>query len=169
MGEQTTPIMPETLTASTWLVVPRGFFAREFELVHDGQTVTTLRLALFKEACEFTLGGHEFAARRRSIWKCGFDFSCDGVPICSVKHNFWSWRYEIEAADQTWTLKRAGWFTRSHQLLSGEQEVGTIRPTGFFSSRRAAHFLDSVPPPIQVLAIFMVLILARREQHSAAT
>jgi hypothetical protein len=169
MSHTTTPILPEALTASTWMVVPRGLFAREFSLVHEGQEVATLKLALFKEACEFSLGGHQFAIRRKSIWKDGFEFSCDGAPVCSVSHEFWSWRYEIQAADEAWTLQRAGWFTRRHHLLSGEQEVGTIQPTGWFTSQRIAHFADSVPLPIQVLAIFMVLILARREQQAAGT
>jgi len=46
--------------------------------------------------------------------------------------------------------------------------VGTIRPAGWFTSKRIAQFSDAVPPPIQVLAIFLVLILGRREQSSGS-
>jgi hypothetical protein len=169
MSDSTTPIMPEALTTTSWLIVPRGFFAREFDLIREGQVVATLRLALMREACEFTLSGHQFAIRRKSIWKDGFEFFCDGTLLCTVAHTFLSSRYEITAADQGWTLMRAGWFTRRHQLLSGELEVGTIQPTGWFTSKRMAEFSDAVPPPIQVLAIFLVLILARREQQSASS
>jgi hypothetical protein len=169
MRRKSTPNVSEFQIATTWMVVPRGFFSREIVLVREGQVVATLKLAMFKEACEFTLSGHQFEIRRKSIWKDGFEFFCDGTSICTVSHAFWSWSYEISAADQAWTLQRAGFFSRRHQLLSGEQEVGTIQPTGWFTSKRIAHFADNVPPPIQVLAIFVVLILARREQQSAGS
>jgi hypothetical protein len=169
MTKSATQDLTEASLATTWMVVPRGFFAREYALVREGQVVATLKLAIFKEACEFTLGGHQFEIRRKSIWKDGFDFACDGVPVCTVVHYFLSSRFEIAAADQGWTLKRAGWFSRRHQLLSGEQQVGTIQTTGWFTSQRIAQFADSVPPPIQVLAIFIVLIVARREQQAATS
>jgi len=169
MSKTTTQGMSKAQIATTWMVVPRGFFSREYALVREGQVVATLKLAMFKEACEFALGGHQFEVRRKSIWKDGFEFLCDGELICAVTHKFWSWTYEITAADQVWILQRAGFFSRRHQLLNGEQEEGSIQPTGWFTSQRIAHFADSVPPPIQVLAIFIVLILARREQQSSSS
>lgn len=169
MFKSTTQDRPKAPIATTWMVVPRGLFAREYVLVREGEVVATLKLALFKESCEFTLRGHQFAVRRKSIWKDGFEFFCDDALICSVSHDFWSSRYEITAGDQQWTLQRAGFFSRRHQLLSGELEVGSIQPTGWFTSQRIAHYAESVPPPIQVLSIFVVLILARREQQSAGS
>lgn len=169
MSDTAASIMSEALTTTTWVVAPQGFFSRHFKLVREGQVVATLQMAMFTEACEFMLGGHEFAIRRQSLWKDAFEFTCDGAPVCSVTRKFWSRRFEITVADQLWTLQRAGWFTRAFQLLRGEQDVGTIRPTGFFTSQRIAQFSDSVPPPIQVLAIFLVLVVSRRQQQSAGS
>lgn len=167
MSTATSSAAAAVSATTTWQVVPRGFFAREYALVCDGQEVAALRLAMLKEACEFELGGHQFSLRRKSVWKDGFEFSCDGSLVCTVSHAFWSWRYEITAGYQAWTLQRAKWLTRRYQLVSGEQEVGAVQPAGWFTTKRIAQFADSVPLPIQVLVILMVLIIARRDQQSS--
>lgn len=161
--------MPEVLTSTQWEVVPKGFFSNDYHLLRDGEIIITLKMGLWSEGCQFDIAGHEFVIKKSSFWKDAFQIVADGSPVCEVKRTFWSRRFEVIAAEQTWWLAPLGWFSRTYQLLVGQRQVGTIRPTGFFSRRRVAEFSDEVPPPVQVLAVFLVLIVARRQQSQAAT
>jgi len=153
---------------SHWDIAPHGFFSRHYDLIRGGEIVATLRMSLWREGCEFAIAGHAFAIRRVSMWKDGFQLFAGDQSVCDVKRSFWSRRFEMAAVDQQWVLQPAGWFTRTYQLLAGEREVGTIRHAGWFTRGRVAEFAADVPPPVQVFAIFLVLVISRRQQSHAA-
>ena len=109
------------------------------------------------------------------LWKDGFQLFAGDQSVCEVKRGFWSRRFELFAVDEKWVLQPAGWFTRNYQLLAadrevGQREVGTVRPTGWFTRQRVADFADEVPLPVQVFAIFLVLVVSQRQQrHSSSS
>jgi hypothetical protein len=160
-------IMPESITTNRWRIDPVGFFSRHFVLKLGGEAITTLEMSFWTEGCEFAIAGHRFAIRRVSMCKDGFQLLADNQTVCDVKRSFWSRVFELTSVDANWTLGPTGFFTRSYQLLAGERELGTIRPLGWFSRSRVAEFAEEVPPPVQVLAIFLGLIVARRQQSHA--
>jgi hypothetical protein len=153
--------------ASRWHIEPERLLSRHFQLYHDDELVTKLTMGLWREGSQFTIAGHAFAIVRKSVWKDGFYLKSGEEVLCDVKRPFWSRRFELSTADQAWTLERAGWFTNSYRLLDGERIVGTIAPLGWFTRKRAATFEEQVPPPIQVLAIFLVLVAAERDRRSS--
>jgi hypothetical protein len=89
-----------------------------------------------------------------------------GESVCDVKRSFWSRRFELVSAEQTWALQPAGLFSAVYQLLAGEREAGRIARAGWLTRRRVATFDVEVPPPIQVMAIFLVLIVGQRQNKS---
>jgi hypothetical protein len=167
-------MMPETITIEreessatmTWLIQPKSFISRHFELYQNDEVITTLRMDLWREGCSFSVGGHDFVIRKPSIWKDGFHVLAGDENLCDVKRNFWSRRFEIAAAGQQWVLQPAGLFSTTHQFLAGTREEGRVRRASWFSRRRIADFASNVPPPIQVLVIFLVLILGQRQSKS---
>jgi hypothetical protein len=161
-------IMPGSLVANQWEIVPRGFFSRHYDLLRDGEVVVSLKMAMFREACNFTIAGHDFAIRHASVWKDKFQLVIGDTSVCEVKRGFWSRRFELAAVDQHWVLQPIGVFTRGYQLYADVRAVGEIRPAGWFTRRRLANFTDEVPPPVQVLAIFLVLVVSQRQQHHSA-
>ncbi|HEY4232154.1 MAG TPA: hypothetical protein VGM76_01895 [Lacipirellulaceae bacterium] len=168
MSSVAAAILPDSLIANQWEIVPRGLFSRHYDLFRDGEVVVSLQMAMFREACEFTIAGHDFAIRHTSVWKDTFQLLIGDKSVCEVKRAFWSRRFELAAIDQSWVLQRPGFLSRGYQLISGENEVGTIRPAGWFTRRRFANFVEDVPPPVQVLAIFLVLIVSQRQhRHSS--
>lgn len=161
--------MPESLTASRWEVIPKGWFSRHRDLFRDGSLVATLRMAMMKEACEFEIAGHPFAISRKSLWKDGFLLTSGGDGVCDVSRRFWSRQFQLTAVDEQWRLGPAGWFSRTYELMAGEEKVGSIKPAGWFTRRYLAEFQEDVPPPIQVLAIFLVLIASRRDEQNSSS
>src|SRR5262249_28678419 len=152
-------VLPSSLTMNFWEIVPAGFFARNWLVKRDGEIVATLQMTFWTEGCQFSIAGHQFAIRRTSMWKDGFQLLADGQSVCDVKRSFWSRVFELTSADQYFQLSPTGWFTRTYQLTSSGEEVGIIRPAGWFTMRRVAEFSTDVPPPVQLLAIFLVLIV----------
>ena len=152
------------------MVVPRGLFARDYVLVREGEVVATLKLALFKESCEFTLRGHQFAIRRNSIWKDGFEFFCDDALICERES-----RFLVVAL--TRSRPAINMDSAASRLFLSSPSIAQRRARGrpdsadrlVHAANGSPHFAENVPPPIQVLSIFVVLILARREQQSAGS
>ena len=167
MSSVSAAIAPGSLVANQWEVVPRSLFSRHYDLVRDGEIVVSLEMAMFRENCTFTIAGHAFAIRHTSVWKDQFQLLVGEQPVCQVKRTFWAGRFELSAADQTWTLQRIGFFSRGHKLVAGERWAGEIRPAGWFTRRRVANFADDVPPPVQVLSIFLTLIISHRQQRHA--
>jgi hypothetical protein len=157
------------LPTSRWDIVPQGLFSRHYDLRRDGETVVSLKMQLWTEGCEFAIAGHSFAIRKTSLWKDGFQLLAGQSSVCEVRRGFWSRRFELEAVEEKWFLQPAGWFTRTYQLLSGDRGVGTIRHTGLFTRSRVGEFADSVPPPVQVFAIFLVLVVSQRQQRRSST
>ena len=98
--------------------------SRHFDLLRDGEIVVSLEMAMFREACNFTIAGHAFAIRHTSIWKDKFQLLIGDKSVCEVTCGFWSRRFEMAAIEQSWILQRPSLFSREYQLLSGESEVG---------------------------------------------
>jgi hypothetical protein len=124
-------------------------------------------MKLWREGSEFSMAGHDFAIRKPSIWKDAFQLLAGDESLCDVKRSFWSRRFEVTAVGQRWILQPAGWFSTAYQLLAGVREVGRIRRASLFTRRRLAEFASDVPPPIQVLAIFLVLLVGQRHKKSS--
>lgn len=161
-----------TETTSHWDVVPQGAFSRHFDLRRGGVTVASIKMQFWTEGCDFTIADHPFAIRKTSLWKDGFQLMAGAASVCDVKRGFWSRRFELEAVlddtRETWFLQPAGWFTRTYHLLAADRPVGTIQHTGWLTRARVADFAESVPLPVQVLAIFLVLVVSQRQQHRNA-
>jgi len=171
--------MPTSTLSDTELqIIPKGPFSRHFDLYRGGQFFLTLHRSFWTEACEFTIAGHEFAIRRASLWKDAFQLFAGDQSVCEVKRPFWSRSFalsaDLDGAREKWLLQPAGWFTRDYQMLAadskvGQREVGTIRPTGLFTRHRVADFTDEVPLPVQVFAIFLVIVAAQRQQKRSSS
>jgi hypothetical protein len=153
-------------TSVWWKIEPQGWFSRHFSLYQGDAYITTLQMQLWREGCDFTITGHDFTIRKASIWKDAFQLFAGGESVCDVQRNFWSRRFELVSAEQTWGLQPAGWFSTAYQLLAGGIEVGRISRADWWSRRRVAYFAPTVPPPIQVLPIFLVLIVGQRRNKS---
>jgi uncharacterized protein YxjI len=149
-----------------WRIEPQGLFSRHFDLYQNDQFITTLQMQLWQEGCDFTIGGHDFAIRKPAIWKDEFQLVAGDGSVCDVRRKIWSRRFQLSATDQQWVLHPAGWFSTQYQLSTGSRVIGRISRADWWSRRRVAEFAGDVPPPIQVLAIFLVLVVAKRRSKS---
>ena len=159
------------MTTSTWRIEPKGFLSRHFDLYRNDELVTTLRMGFWRERCRFSIAGHHFSIHHKSLWPDAFQLRTDDQGVCDATRKFWSHSFALTATPQQWLLLPARWFSRTFRLVTPcagkEIDAGTIRSVGWFTRRRYGEFSDLyVPPPIQVLAIFLVLVVANRQSKS---
>jgi len=166
MATSTPTITAGPILAIDWTIEPKGFFSPNFNLYCRGDFVTTLQMKLWREGCSFSIAGHEFNIRKPSMWKDAFELVASDTTVCEVNRSFWSRRFELSGAGQQWVLQPVGLFSTTYQLLAGEREVGRVSLASWWSRRRSGRFAEEVPPPVQVLAIFLVLIVANRQSKS---
>ena len=153
-------------TPVSWRIEPQGWFSRHFNLYQDERYITTLQMQLWQEGCDFTITGHDFSICKASFWKDAFQLFAGSESVCDVKRSFWSRRFELVSAGHAWMLQPAGWISAVYQLVSDGRETGRIARASLWTRRRVATFDHNVPPPIQVLAIFLVLIVGQRQNKS---
>jgi hypothetical protein len=165
MPTTASPASAKALPASTWAIEPRSFFSRHYELYQGNELIVELQMSYWREGCMFTVGGHEFEIRRISMWKDGFELVSGGDVLCYVRRGFWSRRFELTTADETLHLQPVGFFVPGYELLDRDRPVGQISRAGWWTRRRVATFDTEVLPPLQVLAIFLVLIVAARQSN----
>ena len=126
-------------------------------------------MSLWTEGCEFTIAGHQFAIRRVSLWKDGFQLFAGDQTVCDVKRELLVAPLRADCRGPELGAA-AGRLVHAHVPARSPASAkrGTVRPAGWFTRRRAAEFADDVPPPVQVFAIFLVLVVSQRQQHHAA-
>jgi hypothetical protein len=154
------------LISASWRIEPQSCFSRHFDLYQDEKYITTLQMQFWQEGCDFTIAGHDFSIRRASLWKDAFQLLAGGESVCDVKRGFWSRRFDLASTHGAWTLQPTGWISMAYQLLAGSSEAGRIARVHWWSRRQVAWFDNNVPPPVQVLAIFLVLIISQRRNKS---
>jgi hypothetical protein len=155
--------MPDA--AHQWEIVPRGLFSWHYDMRCHGELIASLQMTFWTEGCNFTIADHPFAIRRVSLGREWFLLLSGDQSVGEAKRKFGLRRFELTAAGESWLLQPASWFSRIYRLLAANQEVGAIRPAGWLTRRRLADFAADVPPPIQVLAIFLVLVISRRQNR----
>jgi hypothetical protein len=152
--------------SAAWRIEPQSWFSRHFDLYQDEKFITTLQMQFWQEGCDFTIADHDFSIRKASLWKDAFQLLSGGESVCDGKRSFWSRRFELTSTQDTWTLQPAGWLSMAYQFLAGSREAGRIAHAHWWSRRQVAWFHHNVPPPVQVLAIFLVVIIRQRRSRS---
>jgi hypothetical protein len=166
MTDASTSLLDESPLSASWAIEPLTFLSPHFGLYRGSELIATLQMNFWSEGGNFEISGHKFQIRRSSLWRDGFQLLANDGIVYEVKHRFWSRQFDLTGTDPQWVLEPAGWFTYTYCLMADGQSHGVISRNNWWSRKRTAHFDKTVPPPIQLLAIFLVLIVAKRESKS---
>ena len=131
--------------------------------------VTWLIISWWREKGVLTIDGKSYQVYREGLASGDFVLeSPDTIVARARKPSAFRRAFIVEHGERQYTL-RANWpFRRAFQLLDGEMEIGSISPEGFLTRRAAVVMPQDMPLPVQVFAVWLAIILWKRDANAAA-
>lgn len=144
----------------------RGFYKARWELSVDGQPLVVLyQRSMWREDCQFELGGQPYVISKQRRREFGL---ASGTGEHARAQLEGSRRWTITSAAGSFEVLRPKFWSSHWEVHAGGQVVGQIRRKGAFSSRVLADIDGQIAPPLQVFALYLVLVMMRRAQAAAA-
>ncbi|MEM6799168.1 MAG: hypothetical protein AAF589_06610 [Planctomycetota bacterium] len=148
---------------------PAGWFTWDYNVTKGGERIASIDMEWGRDAGSFFLGGREFHVRREGFLGIvgAFELTAEDHAVCRVRRpNPLSRRFEIAFSEHMamppLTLTAASVFSRKYYVNRGGERLGEIRPLGFFTRKAEVDLSDSVPAPVQVFLLWLVLLNWRR-------
>lgn len=148
---------------------PKRWFSWDFTVQEGSNPVAKLDLSLWREKGTITVQGKDYRVYREG-WMSGYYYleNAGAVLARAEKPSAFRRTLVIEHAGRAYTLQARSPFGRTFVLLQGGGEVGRIRPLGLFTRRAEVDLPESLPLAVRVFALWLVVILWKRESDSAA-
>lgn len=140
----------------------------------------------FKQRCEVALGGAplttmDFIRREGSTYQLQgepYEISKDGRKEFALSSSGVLYATGTLARNKNWTISgstgqfevvKPKFFGQEWHVHAGGQQIGVIRKRSFFDRTMEAVIEPAMPLPAQVFAVYLVLVLLRRQQAAAAS
>jgi hypothetical protein len=148
---------------------PRNFFSRHFTLAAGGQTIAELDASRFKEAAALTFEGAPYRLFREGMFSGDFVLEKGGRPLLkATKLSAFRSQFDFELDGRLYSLKRASFFGKTYEVRQSDRVVGSVSRLSLLS-RCAVIDLPAVwPVPEQAFLFWLVLLMWKRQDHSAA-
>lgn len=148
---------------------PRSFFSRHYSLEAAGQTIAELDASRFKEAAALTVEGAPYRLFREGLFSGDFVLEKDGRPLLkATKLSAFRSQFDFELDGRSYFLKCASLLGKTYEVRQSDRVVGSVSRLSLFS-RRAVIDLPAVwPVPEQAFLFWLVLLMWKRQKHSAA-
>lgn len=141
-------------------------------VVSDGaRDVGGVTFARWRDAGSITVGAETFAVARERRFSGEYLLTAGGTTIARAhKPTFFGRHVEIRHDGDRYELRRRSWFSREYVLQRGDHVLGTIaRPAAAAFRRRAqADLPASLPLPVQLFVVWLVLLVWRQAARAAA-
>jgi hypothetical protein len=150
-------------------LIPKSWLSWDFRIEDDGREIAFIDRDWFRERATFAVDGAAYDVRRTSVVQGTFTLERGGVEIARAqKTSAFRRAFEIETADhERYELRAASTFRREFQLTRGGVPVGSISPVSMFGRTATAHLPETVPRPVQLFMLFLVLVLWKRRSDAS--
>lgn len=126
-------------------------------------------LAWVREAATVTIDNADYTIGREGLLSGAFQLKKRGETVASAKKpSAFSRSFELRIGNEGYTLAAASPFTRRFVLRKGASDVGEIRPAHWFTRKAIVDLPKGIPLEVQVFLTWLVVILWRRQERSAA-
>jgi hypothetical protein len=142
----------------------RGIFKREYDILFDGEQVTSL-VGRRRESCDFSLGGNGYRIERVDRRRFRL-LGPTGQEATAERQTSREWRIHAGTGNLTLTkpsLWRSGWEIHQRGTTRGE-----IHHDGAFKRTFSAGVPTDVPLPVGVFTLYVVLVIFERQAAAAA-
>jgi hypothetical protein len=152
-------------------LVPKSWISWDFHVREAGREIAFIDRDWFRERASFTLDGETYHVRRTSVVSGTFSFEYRDVVLAeATKTSALRRAFEVVTkGGERYGLRAESVFGRTFELTRGGVRVGEVRPVSIFGRTATVRFPDSVPRPLQLFMVFLVLVLWKRTSDAAAS
>jgi len=149
----------------TILLVPQGFFSWDYNLCQGDTHLSSVSVSSLGEEGEFNLFGENYHIHRESL--AGPFLLLKGNEILgrTFRPNVFVKQFEIEYQGRDYVLKSQSALSRVFCLADGEATVAIIRRRGIFSSSGEALVSESLPLPLGIFAIWLIIVFWKKRMR----
>ncbi len=145
----------------------RDFWGRSYDILLDGNHVTTFSPKAWRSGGTFTLHGIEYDLHT-NMWGARYAMATpQGKPVATadrVGRKHWS----VEVHGRVYRFERISFWKSDQALMSGDRQIGVIRRTSSWKMSAEAD-LPGLDLPVQVFVLAVVITMWRRNQAAAAS
>lgn len=150
--------------------VPKRLFAREFWLKEpNGKRVAEILLPSWRARGAVVIDTASYPIQRQELVGPYIMFAPDGSQAArAVKPKALRRSFTIHYGQREYMLTAVSALRRECGLFDGERPIGTITPESWFGRRAEVMFADELPLPLRVFAVWLTLLLWRRDAEADA-
>jgi hypothetical protein len=151
--------------------IPKYWFSWDFNLCGAmGEAIAEICLSSWRERGSVVLSGTEYRIHRQGLAGSFLLEEPDSTTAASaVKTSVLYREFTIHQGTQKYTLKSISAFGREFGLFKGEERIGSIQPESWWGRRAKVEFADEVHPLIQAFAVWLTLLLWKRDASESAS
>jgi hypothetical protein len=151
-------------------IEPMRWFSWDFTVERDGRPIAELDISWWRERGELIVDGVRYDVVRKNVFCSDFTMTApDGTVVASAyKPSIMSRHFAIEHGGHATTVAARSMWGRTMEVLLDGRAPGVIAPRGAWTRRATADLPDAMPLPVQVFAIWLSVLLWKREQDAAS-
>jgi hypothetical protein len=158
-----------SVATRTFRVTPRSWYSWDFAVDADGERIADIDVSWWRERGVLTVRGQEYPVYREGMVSGAFVLEKNGSVLARAEKPsaFRRW-FHVDHAGTRWTLRAQSALRRSMVVLSGELEVGAMKPDSAFRRSATVTLPKALPDHVSVFLIWLAIVLWKREADSAA-
>lgn len=133
----------------------------KYELMQENAQIGSIRPALFGESAKVLIGKSTFTVKRKGLLGVFQLLDTQKQPVCSAKKHL-NRSFSVTINGSPMRLGADGLVSRSFSLMENGSVIGTIVQKGWFRKRAVADLPLSIPVPVQVFLVTLVLFMWKR-------
>jgi hypothetical protein len=149
-------------------LAPRRWYSWDFIVTDDAREVATMDLSAWREKGVLAVRGDEYRVYREGAMSGDFILERSGAVLArATKPSAVHRSFVLEYRGRQYTLRAKSAFRRAFVLLDGESQIGSLAPNSVWARTATVQLPDDWPLPVQVFAMWLTIILWKREANSA--
>jgi hypothetical protein len=151
------------------LAVPKSIFSKKYDLYDDESHLTQINLSQIRERAEFVVDGKTIDVIKESAFRSDFYLIVDGErKVEAHKRSVWSYTTDVTIGGEQFILKRKNWYCRTTELWFGEQKVGEISASNWYSRKAQVDLPESIPLEIRLFFLIITIFYWNRDAAAAS-
>ncbi len=151
-------------------LVPKSWFSWDFRVLEGDRPAAEIDMSPWREKGALSVDGTPYEVYRERLMSGLYILESGGMEVARAeKPSAFRRGFELSHGGRVWTLRARAAFGRAFVLSDGTGEVGTVEPDGFLTRRATARLPETLPLPVRVFILWLVVILWKRAADSTAS